>query len=182
MGEGLQGLEGPLVFDTSALFNFGHRGRLESLLEKLASHSELLVPEEVVKEATEQEMNRQYYQDLVQDRFRVRKGVVAAEHEEEIERLSRLLGSGELAVIVLALQTKGTALIDEPEARAAARRLGLKVIGTLGILAIAVRESWMAEQEALAAIQKIRAGGFRIPAVQTGQTIQDYMRSLSEEK
>lgn len=175
----LLGIRGPIVFDSSALFNFGHRGHLELLLDRLAEKAELLLPKAVLEEASEQELNRQYYRDLIADKFQVTTGEVSGGHEEEIDRLSRELGSGELDVLVLTLQTNGTAIIDEPEARAAARSLGLNVTGTIGILLLAVRETWMTEEEALATIQKLRSGGFRIPAVESGQSLQEYVQSLA---
>lgn len=180
MGDGVQSIEGPLVFDTSALFNFGHRGHLESLLDKLGSETKLLVPEEVLQEASEQKANRQYYQNLTKRRFHVRQGAVPSKHEEEIERLSTILGSGELAVIVLVLETRGTAVIDEPEARAEARAIGLKVIGTIGILSLAVQKQWITEADALAVVESLRSAGFRTPAIQKSQSFEEYLRLLEE--
>lgn len=47
------------------------------------------------------------------------------------------LDEGELAAIGLALQVGATVLIDELRGRAAAARLGLEVVGTLGLLLLA---------------------------------------------
>lgn len=176
----MQGIRGPLIFDTSVLFNLGHRGGLESLLDRLSLEYELIVPEEVLEEASEQQKNRQYYQHLVKDKFRVRAGAVPGEYEDKIEALSSSLGSGELAVIVLALETEGTAVIDDPTARVAARSLGLKIIGTIGILMVAVRKRWITDTEALSIVQRLRSAGFRIPAVQSGQSFEAYVKSLEE--
>jgi len=177
VGEVLQGIASPLVFDTSALFNFGHRGQLQFLLDKLASVTELLVPEDVLEEATQQEINRQFYQDLTRDRFQVRKGEVAG-YEGKIEQLSSVLGSGELSVIVLTLETKGAAVIDEPEARAAAQANSLKVVGTLGILTLSVRSGWITDADALEVVQRLRSAGFRTPPVQANQSFGEYISSL----
>ena len=50
------------------------------------------------------------------------------------------LGSGESAVIALARLLAATAVLDDFEARACARSLGVRVIGTLGVVLRARRE------------------------------------------
>lgn len=175
------GIQGPLVFDTSALFNFGHRGELDKLLDLIASTTELLVPKAVLIEATEQIKNREYYQDFVRRRFQVKIGQILSQHEAEVEQLYHELGSGELEVIILALELGGTAIIDDPEAREVAQRFKLKIMGTLGMLRIAVQQKWMTEKEALSTIEKIRSRGFRIPAVQSGQSLADYEKLINKQ-
>jgi predicted nucleic acid-binding protein len=51
-----------------------------------------------------------------------------------VEVLEWGLGAGETAVLSLALDRLATAVIDDREARAAARSLGVRLIGTLGVV------------------------------------------------
>jgi predicted nucleic acid-binding protein len=50
------------------------------------------------------------------------------------------LGAGETAVLALALEQGATAILDDREARTAARALGCRFMGTLGIVLRARRE------------------------------------------
>lgn len=70
------------------------------------------------------------------------------------------LDAGETAAIHLAQQMKAALLIDERLGRAVAQRLGLKIIGSLGVLIVAKRLGLivsMAEQ-----VQQMRGNGYYI--------------------
>ena len=61
--------------------------------------------------------------------------VLPAINRDLVKELSTTLHSGESAAIVLALQIAGSILVmDEADGRKAAMRLGLRVVGTVGIL------------------------------------------------
>lgn len=61
--------------------------------------------------------------------------VVSVANRDLVKELSITLHAGESAAIALALQVAGSVLIiDEVDGRKAATRLGLKVVGTVGIL------------------------------------------------
>lgn len=62
------------------------------------------------------------------------------------------LGSGESAAISLLLEVGGLLASDDRDAVELARRLGLRAIGTLGILIEAHREGWDDIETALAAL------------------------------
>ncbi len=66
--------------------------------------------------------------------------VETAKDEESVARLRRQLHSGEAETIVLARERNFRVLLDERRARSVARGLGLRVIGTVGVLLIAKRE------------------------------------------
>jgi predicted nucleic acid-binding protein len=61
--------------------------------------------------------------------------ILPATNQDLVKDLSATLHAGESAAIALALQIPGSILvIDETDARRAAARLGLRVVGTVGIL------------------------------------------------
>lgn len=170
----------PLVFDASVIFNIGHRGDLSQVITRLAEQYRLLVPPEVFEETQRVPEFRQYYHDLIHANFKQQAGKIPAMHADAIVRLAMRLGSGELDVIILALDTGGTAVIDERTARKEARALNIPVIGTLGLLQYAVQQAWLAEQEAMVKIGMLRTNKFRIPPVPPGQSFTDYLRALGE--
>lgn len=174
----MPGIQGPLVFDTSALFNFGHRGEMDALLELLSREVSLMVPSAVLAEASEQTRNRAFYQDLLKRRFTVAEGRVHAGQGELITRMAQRLGTGEIGVIILAIETGGTAVIDDPEARTGAKHLGIQMTGTLGLMLMAVSREWLSEPEALEAAGRMRIRGFRIPPVKQGQSFAEYLKSI----
>lgn len=67
------------------------------------------------------------------------------------------LDIGEVAVIRLALARNAEVLMDETAGRAASRRLGLPVIGTLGLLVLARQEGWIPRLAPL--LRRLAAGG-----------------------
>lgn len=68
------------------------------------------------------------------------------------------LGSGESAVLAVALETPGsTAVLDDAAARTAARTLGVPVIGTLGIIVRAKQRQHLSS--AAAVISQLKSAG-----------------------
>ena len=168
-------IEGPLIFDTSALFNFGRRGELEFLLERLSSQVALSTTPAVHEEACQQVLNRAYYAGLLERSFSVIQVNIPADLEESIARLASQLGTGELEVIIMTKSSGGTAVIDDRQARAVAKQLEIRVVGTLGLLAVAIEQNWLGDIQALQFVEKMRSRGFRIPAVPRGQSFYDYL-------
>lgn len=68
------------------------------------------------------------------------------------------LGPGESAVLSLARQRKARAVMDDGEARAAARVLGVAVIGTLGVVVLARAEGRI--PSASTVLHALRDAGF----------------------
>jgi len=58
----------------------------------------------------------------------------------DVEVLEWGLGAGETAVLSLAKQKKGTAIVDDRAARIACKALGIHFIGTLGVVLCSYRE------------------------------------------
>jgi len=170
----------PLVFDTSTIFNIGHRGDLRQIISQLTERHRLLVPPEVVDEKQRKHELRQYYHELLQAYFTQQVGKIPPMYSDAIIQLTTRLDSGELNVIILALDTGGTAVIDERTARKEARALNVPVTGTLGLLQYAVQRAWLTEQEALVKIEMLRATGFRIPSFTPGQLFTDYLKAFGD--
>jgi predicted nucleic acid-binding protein len=84
--------------------------------------------------------------------------VEIARDEESVAWLKRQLDSGEAETIVLARERTSRVLIDERRARAVAKRLGLSVIETVGVLLIAKRESIIPEVTPV--LEHMKTNGF----------------------
>lgn len=168
-------LVGPLIFDASAVFAFGHRGRLEALLAKLAAQHVLLVPEVVASEVLPE--TAYDYAKLLADWFETRT-VQSAIDVNDLAALSAVLDPGEIGVIVLAAQLGGTPIIDEPTAYRMARTRGLTPTGTLGVLQYAVASGWMTDSDALSSVVRLRTNRFRCPTPEGFGTFAAYLASL----
>lgn len=116
------------VADTSVLIAFkrlGYLGNLSSVFD------EVLLPRAVMKEPREEELHEDLKQ-LVSQGF---ANIAEATNRELVEMLSTGLGKGEAETIALASDVNADlALLDDLKARKSARRLGIRVMGTLGTL------------------------------------------------
>lgn len=73
------------------------------------------------------------------------------------------LDAGEESTINLALQKKADfVLLDEARARTAAKLMGLKPLGTAGILLFALKKRKITHEELLSLIEKLVEEGFRL--------------------
>jgi len=82
-------------------------------------------------------------------------------HEASIQviaGLARGLGEGEAEAISLAAQIHCGVFMDEKAGRAAARALGLKTIGTLGVLSLSRSKGFVTELKPL--IARLRQSGY----------------------
>ncbi len=117
-----------VVSDTSpirALHHIGHVGLLSKLF------GEVFIPPAVVKELRSPASGLPSIR--VEDLSSIR--VIAPTDLARVAQLRLTLDSGESEALSLAIELHAAAvLIDEEDGRAAARRLGLPVIGVIGIL------------------------------------------------
>lgn len=125
------------VVNASPLIALAHASHLD-LLEKLAS--ELLIPEAVVQEilAGPDDPARR----ALSSGWGPRRMAAVPDSVAEWG-----LGAGESGVLALALELRATAVIDDRMARRSARALGVPVIGTLGVILRAKRESLITAAE-----------------------------------
>ena len=167
-------LRGPLIFDASAVFNFGHRGDLGSLLLQLRERFALIVPMRVAEEVI---VDKTFaYEDFLSLHFQVEPFVAPKSLAiEDLALLSTRLGQGEIEVLLLAEHLQGTAVIDERAARRVAGRRGIAITGTLGLLAYAVEQALMTDTIALETVERLRRNRFRCPAVGESKTFAAYL-------
>jgi predicted nucleic acid-binding protein len=170
-----------LIFDTSALFNFGHRGQMEALLTEFGRCYRLVTTAEVKSELCGPP-RRQYYEKLVDDHLRIQKVKDVKLSIDQLRPLARMLASGELSVILLALDLGNVAraVIDEKPARREAAALGVEVTGTIGLLKEAVDRGWRTDAECVKAVRLLVERKFRVREPAPGEAFSDYFKSFSQ--
>ena len=166
----------PLVFDTSALFNFGHRDSLLGLLKQLKAENQLVVPAAVVEELVPEQ--RHDYALMRADHFIPLAPKPKLEDLERLRGLSAALGQGEVEVILLAREVQGMAILDDRAARRVAEQSGVEATGTLGLIAHGIERGWMTDAEAMRAVRQLRANGFFVPRVGDDERFDAYLRRL----
>lgn len=122
-----------VVADTSPLIIFG---RLDSIYIIEQLFKTILIPSEVANECL---------QDITRPRaIAIKKAIskkaiklAARPPKKNFNFLLDILDAGEAATIQLAVEKKASLLIDERLERKVAKNLGLKIIGTAGLLLLA---------------------------------------------
>lgn len=89
-----------LVFDTSALLNFGHRGELAPLLKKLSGEYKLLTTPGAQAELTDPK-RKKYYAEFLREHFTIQAAATTPFDLTTLARLSRTLDPGEITVMAL---------------------------------------------------------------------------------
>jgi predicted nucleic acid-binding protein len=113
---------------------------------------ELLVPDAVVAEILAGPPS-----DPAREAVRRGLGQTAACPQIPSRLLEWGLGSGETAVLALALERKLTAVLDDAAARTCARAIGIEVIGTLGVVLRARKKAII--PSAAVVLRGLRASG-----------------------
>ena len=86
----------------------------------------------------------------------------ALRHRAFVEALHDPLGLGEAEAIALALEQNYIVALDDRIARSKARSIGLKVIGTVGLLRRAYDKRLIDKNMLIQALKQLRRHGFRI--------------------
>jgi predicted nucleic acid-binding protein len=167
-----------LVFDTSALLNFGHRGELTSLLRKLSGEYKLLTTPGAQAELSDPK-RKEYYAGFLRDHFTVQSVGEVRFKVADLARLSRVLDPGEITVMILAKEINGIAVLDETAARREAKSLDLRYTGTVGLLHQGTQRKWLTEAQCLACVVKLCDTGFFLPRPLCSQSFSDYFASLT---
>lgn len=177
-----------LVFDTSAVLNFGHRCGSNQvgiqILQRLQHERRLLIPLLVKEEALRDppsgadESAWFDYPEFVESYFKIGKAESVTKHETLLQGHIGRLHQGELAVMRLALAQSFTVVLDDKDARQAAARIDLPCIGTVGLLNEATNKGWITEQAALETVREIRRLGGRLPKIEQAETWQDYLIAI----
>lgn len=79
------------------------------------------------------------------------------------DSLSPRLGAGERTCLAVAHERHGLFVSDDLDARLSAQRFGLKITGTLGILALSVKRRILSRKAANEALTTMIASGYRSP-------------------
>jgi predicted nucleic acid-binding protein len=166
-----------LVYDTAAIFNFGHRDDLTFLLERLSKAHTLLTTPAVVAEITDPD-RAAYYKKLLADWFEIKSVSAIPFDTATLAALSSILDPGEISVLMLAKELQATAVLDEKAARREAGPLAVTFTGTLGLLQLALKRRWMKETECLTRVRQLCDRGFRIPRPAPHHTFAEYMSAL----
>ncbi len=144
-----------VVSDSSPLIHLSQIGRLNLLKEFFG---ELLIPPAVYREVVVEGRGRPGSRE-VEEASWIRVVEIRNKHLKRVLQL--LLDEGEAEAIALALEVNASlVLLDDREARLQAKRLGLRVTGTLGIL---LRAKKLGLIESLREeLSKLKETGFRI--------------------
>ena len=144
-----------VVSDSSPLIHLSQIGRL-ILLRKL--FGELLIPPTVYREVVVEGRKRPGSREVGEASW---IKVVEVRNKYLKRILQLLLDEGEAEAIVLALEANANlVLLDDREARLQAKRLGLRVTGTLGILLRAKKLGLI--ENLREELNKLKETGFRI--------------------
>lgn len=176
----IQTLKNPIIFDTSALFNFGHRGELGFLLKNLKHEYQLIIPPSVEKQTQMKAEFKTYYQKLIADYFIIKTGAPSLALLKTFEAIVSRLGDADAEVIALGLDTKGTIIMDDRKARREVQTLGIHLVGTVGLLDYSLQQNWLMKDEAITIVKKLIEKGSRIPILKEEQSFEDYIGSIGE--
>jgi Predicted nucleic acid-binding protein, contains PIN domain len=158
----------PVVSDASPLILLAKVGRLNLLRE---IYSEILIPPQVEREI----VRRKNESSLIT--LAVKDGWIKVEEVEissEVKMVEEGLGlhKGEKYALSLALHTNtADFLADDKLARIAARILGLKAVGCLGIVRRAYEIGIITKNEAVESIQKLVKAGLWISPEVLGEVL-----------
>ena len=145
----------PAVFDTSPLVFLDLLGYV-SFLQRL--HGRVVLPEAVARELT---AHPGLPGSEVPSLEWVERRTPGAESVRHVRREPPALGDGETEAIALGLELSCLVVLDDRRARLRARRAGLRVTGTLGIL-LRLHRLRLAERELEADIALMEEAGMRL--------------------
>lgn len=167
-----------LVCDASVVLNLGHRGALKGLCGWLAQGITLVVTPEVQKEVMLD--NAEFYCGFLRDHFNLNSEALKRVNEVRLAARPCLLDAGELSVLALCLEHGWEACIDELAGRKVARKLGLRVTGTIGLLRLAFDSGFLTDADCVDALIRLRKGGFHCPPVMKGDNFTSFFARLEK--
>ena len=156
-----------VVSNSSVIIALARICRLD-LLEKL--FGKILVPEAVWREIAVE--GKPGHEKIVRTDF---IHVGKAGNRRLVTLLEEFVDSGEAEAIVLALERNADLLlVDDRDARGLAKKLGLQVMGTLGVIALAKYRRLIPKAKPI--IDKLVESGFWI----SRKLLEEFLRELSE--
>lgn len=154
-----------IVVNATVLSNLARVNRLQ-ILEELFGKILIPIPvyEEILKGIDAGYDFLKSIDELVENKDWIILGFFKDEHEKRIfKNLLYSIGYGEAAGIAIA---KGRSLhffSDDRVARETAKKIGVEISGTLGILKVAVEERKLTTKETDKVLQQMIQGGYRSP-------------------
>ena len=148
-----------VIADTTPIITLLKLERLE-LLEKI--FGQVIIPNAVYEELT---ANQKYLSEAkaIGDCSFLKRGEVSDRQAIKILREVVGLDAGESEAIALAdEQGADLLIIDERKGRRAAKQMGLKITGTIGILIQAFDSKILSRQEIFSCLEILRSGDIRI--------------------
>lgn len=148
-----------VVSDTTPLISLLKIDRID-LLEKLFGH--VLIPQAVFDELTADQRFK-----LEADQIRRRRSIIvkAVQNQESANILKRATGldRGESEAIILTDELSADILLmDEAKGRTVSFQMGLKVMGTIGVLMAAYEENALTAEEVRACVKGLQRAGRHI--------------------
>jgi predicted nucleic acid-binding protein len=145
-----------IIADAGPLIAFARLSKL-SLLNLLLGN--IIIPEAVAKECLA-DLSRPGAKIISKAIEKGKIEVHSIQQKPEILSLLENLGEGESAAISLAIETHYPLLIDEKLGRSTAKRFGIKIIGTAGVLILAKRKGLIDAVEPI--IQELKLNSYRL--------------------
>ena len=161
-----------IIADASPLIALGKVNQL-TLLEKL--FNKVIIPQEVADECL---FDRSRPGAIAIDSA-IKQGFITVETTPKTplySQLSNLLDKGEAAAIVHAMEINSLLLIDEKLGRNKAKQLGLKIVGTAGLLLIAKQKKIIKKVQPI--VMALKQNGYRL----SDELIKEILKKAQEIK
>jgi len=148
-----------IVADTTPLISLMKVGRL-GLIHDL--FGEILIPNAVYEELTDNPRFPEESKQIKQSQF-IKKTKIEDTRAVDLLKRSSGLDAGESEAIVLSDSMKASLLLmDEMKGRRVARRMGIHLMGTIGILTIAYKAELMTRADVLNCVEILKTEGRHI--------------------
>ncbi len=163
------------VSNTSPLVIFAKSGNLDLLLKLF--QKPLVIEEAVYQEAVVQGIEKQENDAEIIEKHVKNKEIL-------VKKANRILDlpymdAGERAAISLAVEEKPDFVcMDDLEGRAAAKQLGLKPVGCIGILTALLKLKIIGKRKALEIVEEMVNAGYRISA----KLLEGFKKAVKENK
>lgn len=148
-----------VVSDTTPLISLLKIERIE-LLEKL--FGQVLIPQAVFDELTVDERFEFEANQIRQKQFIVVKTVQNPKSASILKRATGLDQGESEAIVLTDEQNADLLLMDEAKGRMVSSQMGLKIMGTIGVLMAAYEENELTAEEVRACIEGLQAAGRHI--------------------
>lgn len=155
-----------IVTDTTALIALAKIDHLE-IIKKL--WQVILIPKTVKEEVIEGKPGSKKIYKAIKEGWIIVKEV---KEDDLLKILQSHLGPGESECIALAVEKKADLFVtDDKKAKSYAKKIGVNVIGTLGLIVQAAGESILTPEEAIKTIERLKEIDFRLSDVVIEQAI-----------